>query len=149
MSHREKTGVAKWIYTTSLEPLDQLLADVPLAAVESPEFPSSCTTLWGKVTRDIRMQTCQLNSKVLHSAPFTHLTAQGVGWRVVTSARRVPSPLPKSTTPQQGEGVGFVFAYSTIQERSHHVSLWKSPSRTTHTKYTQLPITQITKTLGV
>lgn len=97
MSHREKTGVAKWIYTTSLEPLDQLLADVLLTAVESPEFPSS----W-----DIRMQTCQLNSKVLHSAPFTHLTAQGVEWRVVTSARRVPSPLPKSTIPTAGGRCG-------------------------------------------
>lgn len=71
MSHGEKTGVVKWVYTTLLEPLNQLLADVPLTAVELPEFPSSCTTVRVKVTRDIWMKTCHLNSKGLHSAPFT------------------------------------------------------------------------------
>ena len=78
MSHGEKTGVVKWVYTTSLEPLNQLLADVLLTAVELPEFPSSCTMVRVKVTRDIWMKTCHLNSKGLHSAPFTHLTGQGV-----------------------------------------------------------------------
>lgn len=146
MSHGEKTGGVKWVYTTSLEPLDQLLADVPLTAVELPEFPSLCTMVLVKVTRDIWMKTCHLNSNSLHSAPFTHLTAQGVEWRVVTSARRVPITSAKHG-PTVGEGVGLMCAYSVTQERPHHVTLWKSPSRST--KYTQLPITQRTKTRGV
>lgn len=104
MSHGEETGVAKWIYTTSLETLDQLLADVPLTAVESPEFPSSCTMVRVKVTSDIWMKTCQLKSKVLHSAPFTHLTAQGVEWRVVTS--RVPITSAKRYGPTVGGRCG-------------------------------------------
>ena len=101
MSHGEKTGVVKWVYTTSLEPLNQLLADVLLTAVELPEFPSSCTMVRVKVTRDIWMKTCHLNSKGLHSAPFTHLTGQGVEWRVVTSVRRVPI-----TSAKHGPTVG-------------------------------------------
>lgn len=117
MNHGEKTGVAKWIYTTSLETLDQLLADVPLTAVETPEFPSSCTMVQVKVTSDIRMKTCQLNSKVLQSAPFTHLTAQGVEWRVVTS--RVPITSAKRYGPTVGGRCGI---YVCILNNTREVS---------------------------